>query len=178
MVWNFLWQIVGPVVGILGIGVTVFLVVWTRREKIVIQYPHVFVQLKTNGVTGIQFEYWFSLIYIKGVRDYFVGEIWIELDKRLWGKLLPYFKIYRRMSRGYSQDELPKLEIGNPRQFGHDNFFPAQKAIKKEELEKLENLIQELWYKYKIGWKDTYGKVHWKSINQLKDIKKSFKKAM
>lgn len=172
------WQIAGPIIGILGIGVTVFLVVWTRREKIAIQYPNVLLQLKTNGVTGIQFEYWFSLIYIKGVRDYFVSEIWIEFDKRPWRKLQPYFKIYRRMSRGYSQDELPKLEVGNPRQFGYDDFFPAQKAINREELEKLENLIQELWYKYKIGWKDTYGKFHSKTVNQLRDVNKLFKKAM
>jgi len=175
---NFLWQIVGPAVGILGIGVTIFLVVWMRREKIVIQYPNVLLQLKTNGVIGIQFEYWFSLIYIKGERDYFVSEIQIELGKRPWEKLRPYFKIYRKMSRGYSLDELPKLEIGNPRHFGYDDFFPAQKEISKEELEKLENLIQELWHKYKIGWKDTYGKFHWKTINQLKYIKKSFRKAM
>jgi len=46
----------------------------------------------------------------------------------------------------------------------------------EEEREELNNLVQELWHRYKIGWKDTYGKTHFKSINQLRDIEKSFKK--
>ena len=143
-----------------------------------IKYPDMLAQLKANEANGIQFEYSFSLIYMRGTRDRYVSEICIEFDESSWKKLNPHFKLPLRMSKGFGHDVLSKLEIGKPKQFGYDDFFPARRVIIEEEREELDNLVQELWHRYKIGWKDTYGRNHCRTINQLRDIKRSFKSAM
>jgi hypothetical protein len=168
MDWILFWQIAGPIIGVLGISVAVWLFLLSHREKVAIEFPNMLAQLKTNEANGIQFEYSFSLIYVRGTRDRYVSEICVEFDKSSWKKLNPHFKLPLRITRGFGHDELSKLEVGKPKQFGYDDFFPARKVISEEECEELDNLVQELWHRYKIGWKDTYRKTHWEMINQLR----------
>ncbi len=176
MDWTLFWQIAAPIIGLLGIGVMVTLFLWPRREKVVITHPNMLIELKTNDAVGIQFEYWFSLIYVKGVRNRYVSEIWVELDKKIWGKVNSHFKTPLRLSRLFSQEELVKLELGKAEHFGLDAFFPARSVLAEEEYEELDNLVQRLWHQYKIGWKDTYGKTQLKTIHQLRELNKLFKK--
>lgn len=173
MDWILFWQIAAPIIGLLGIGATVFLVLWARREKVEITYTNMFVQLKTNEATGIQFEYWFSLIYVRGTRDHYVSKIFIEFNKHPWKKLSASFAMPISICKGIGNLDTPvKLELGKPTQFGHDDFFPARRAISEEEQKEFDSLVQKLWHRYEIGWKDTYGKTHWKTIHQLKEIEK------
>lgn len=146
---------------------------WIRREKITITYPQMLVKLETGKSTGIQFECWFHLTYVKGTRDHYVGKIFIEFNKRPWKKLSSSFAIPMRICKGIGSLDTPvKLELGKPTPFGYDDFFPARRAISEEERKELNSFVQTLCYRYKTGWEDAYGKTHWKTINQLKEIEK------
>lgn len=167
------WQIAGPIIGVLiSILVSVVLYYFSHKEKLEIKYSNMNAQLKINDATGIQVDCAFSLLYMKGTRDCYVSEIWLELDKHLWKKLKPYFEVYLKISRGFSQDKLPKLELGKPQCLGVDMWFPARRVFSEEERKEIDDIVQKLWHRYKIGWKDTYGKVHWKTVHQLREIRR------
>ena len=163
---------------ILGAAAGSFLVYHlSHREKLELKHANMSAQLKTGEVTGIELKCWFSLLYTKGTRDCYLEEISLELDKHTCEKLRTYFEGYIKMSKGVESPKA-KLEIGKPQWFGFEDFFPARRALTEEERKELDDVVQKLWHRYRIGWKDTYGKPHWKTIHQLKDIEKSFKKAL
>jgi len=118
---SWIWQVAVSIVG--AIAVSALFYYLSHREKVEIKYPNLLVQLKTNEATGIKFEYSFSLIYMRGARDYYVSEIWVKFDKRSWKKLWPYFKIPLRISKLVGRDDLSKLEMGKLKHFGYDDFF-------------------------------------------------------
>ena len=164
-------EIILSLIGIVLLLVaTVYGVWWRCREKVEIKYPNMLATLKTERNAGIKIEYSFALLYTKGTRDYHVSQIWSELDKQLWERLFPYFEVPLRIT--FNQDELPKLEPGKPKWLGFDWWCPVRKGITKQELQELDGIVQKLWYHYKIGWKDTYGKTRWKTINQLRELQK------
>jgi len=184
------WQI-GAIIGVTGIVFTVIFFYLSRREKVEIKYANMQVQLRpvNNGMmdkeaktkwgrnqleiseaSGIHIECSFSLLYAKGMRDRYISEIWLEFDKHLWKKLKPYFEVYLRVGKA-SQGELPKLELGKPQLLGIDAWFPARRTFTEEEHKELDDIVQKLLHRYKIGWRDTYGKTQWKTIHQLREIR-------
>ena len=176
MDWILFWQIAGPIIGLIGIVAMVALFLWPRREKVEIKYANMYVQLlETNKTTtGIKIECTFSLLYARGTRDCYISETWLELDKRLWKSLRVYFKeVPLRMGGIPCPDGLKKLELGKRQPLGIDSSSRACRVITDEEREELDNLVQKLWYRYRIGWKDSYGKTHWKTINQLRELQKA-----
>ena len=146
---------------------------WVRREKITITYPQMLVKLETGKSTDIKIKCTFSLLYAKGTRDCYISETWLELDRRLWKKLRKYFEeVPLRMGGIPGPNGLKKLELGKPQPLGIDLSSRARRVITDEERKELDDLIQKLRQRYKIGWKDSYGKTHWKTINQLREIQK------
>lgn len=174
------WQII---ISSVTLALVIFTIIWgtglwLRRETIKILYPNVLTELKVDNGAWIHLEYSFNIFRVRGKRNYYVSEILLELDKHLCEKLRPYFRIPESMSISLNQQDLRKLEVGKSEHFGYDDDFQAKMTVAKEKVEEFDNLVQKLWHRYKIGWKDTYGEFHWKTINQLRDIQKSFKKAM
>lgn len=175
MDWTLFWQISSPIFALLAIAVTLVLFIYRRREKVEIKYANIYVQLlETNKTTtGIKIECTFSLLYTRGTRNCYISETWLELDKRLWKSLRVYFEeVPLRMGGIPSPDGLKKLELGKPQPLGIDLSSRACRVITDEERKELDKIAQKLWHRYKIGWKDTYGKTHWKTIHQLKEIER------
>jgi len=169
----WIWQIAVPIIGAVA-GSALFYYL-SHREKVEIKYANMIVQLlETNETTtDIKIECTFSLLYAKGTRDCYISETWLELDRRLWKKLRKYFEeVPLRMGGIPGPNGLKKLELGKPQPLGIDLSSRARKVITDEEHKELDDLVQKLWQRYKIGWKDTYGKTHWKTINQLREIQK------
>ena len=71
------------------------------------------------------------------MRDIYIHEISLELNRNICDKLEPYFEGHVYMSKGV---ELPKLEIGKPKWLGFDYFFPARRPISGEERAQLNQL--------------------------------------
>jgi len=172
----WIWQIVVPIIGAVA-GSALFYYL-SHREKVEIKYPNMVVQLlETNGTTTvIKMECTFALLYSKGTRDCYVSETWLELNRRLWKRLRPYFEVPLKMGGIPTPDGLVKLELGKPQWLAIDWSFPARRMITEEERKELDDLIQKLWYQYEIGWGDTYGKTQRKSIHQLREIQKILKR--
>lgn len=164
----WIWQIVVPIIGAVA-GSALFYYL-SHREKVEINYATMLAILKTDEGAGIKIECSFTLLYTKGTRDHYVSQIWLELHRRFWEKLFPYFEIPLKIT--FNQDEQPKLEPGKPKWLGFDWWCPARKSkvVSQEKYKNLEDITQKLWHRYKIGWKDTYGKTQTKTINQLKEI--------
>jgi len=132
------------------------------------------VELKTDKNNGIHFVCIFHLNYVQGIREQYVSKIYIKFDKSPWKKAQQFFEIPITICKGIKNDvRRVRLPIGQPVQFVHDDFFPTRKDILGKTSEELGNLIQELRYKYKIGWEDTYKKTHWKTVNQLREMQKA-----
>lgn len=173
------WHII---ISLATLALVVFGILWGnnllgRRENVELRSPNMTAGLKIiNSVAGIQIECSFSLIYTKGTRGHLISAICFKLDKHLWARLKPYFKIYLENGKYFSLDALPKLELGKPLWLSHDEWYQARRVITEEEYKKLDELVQELWHQYKIGWKDTYGKTHWKTINQLREMQQLLKR--
>ncbi len=161
------WQLASLIIGALGIATMVTIFLFSRREKVEIEYANMSVQLEINKATGIRIECAFSLLYVKGTRDHYVSEIWLEFDKHLWKKLEPYFEV--PLKACFNQDALPKLELGKLKWLGNNLFCPARRALTVEEHKELDDIVQKFLHRYKIGWKDTYGKTQWKIIHQLRE---------
>ena len=148
----------------------------SQREKVEVTYANMIAHLlETNGtISGITVECEFSLLYSKGTRERYISETRLELDKQVWGKLRSYFNELPRWIGGIPCSEgLKELKRGKPEIFGIDFSSKASRVITNEEREELDDLVQELWHRYRIGWKDTYReKNRWKTINQLKELQK------
>ena len=169
------WQII---ISLVTLALVIFTIVWgtglwIRRGKLTITYPQMLVKLETGKSTDIKIMCTFSLLYAKGTRDCYISETWLELDRRLWKKLRKYFEeVPLRMGGIPGSNGLKKLELGKPQPLGIDLSSRARRVITDEERKELDELVQKLWQRYKIGWKDSYGKTHWKTINQLREIQK------
>jgi len=179
MDWILFWQIVGPIIGAIGSGFLIHYL--THREKVEVKHANMLAKLKMDKDTHIHIEYSFALFYTKGTRDQYIGQIWVEFDKHLWKKLKRYFNIPlifggvpMPMSDGlgHGPGDERKLELGKPQWFGSTWSFPAWRTLTEGESKNVDDLLHKLWHRYKIGWKDTYGKTHWKTIHQLKEIEK------
>jgi len=175
------WAIAGVIVAIIGVILMWLFFYLPRREKVEVTYSDMSVQLlETNGtITDIIVKCAFSLLYSKGTRECYISETWLKLDMQVWKKLRLYFNKLPRWIGGIPCSEgLKKLERGKPQMFGIDFSSPISRVITDDERKELNELVQELWHHYRIGWEDTYGRTHCKTINQLRDIKRSFKSAM
>ena len=159
MDWILFWQIAGPIIGTLVVGALLHYL--SHREKVEIKYATMLAILKADKDVGIKIECSFTLLYTKGTRDHYVNQIRLELDKRIWEKLFPYFEIPLKIT--FNQNEQPKLELGKPRHLGFDWWCPVRKdkVLDQKKHKEIEDLVQKLWHRYKIGWKDTYDKTHW-----------------
>ena len=170
----WVWQIVAPIIGAVA-GSALFYYL-SHREKVEIKYANMSVQLlgENETTTGIHIEYSFRLLYAKGTRSLYISETQLKFDKKLWKKLRPYFEIPLEINVPPDSVEPKRLQTGKPLDFGEGWAFAIHKGkvISWEEREELESIAQKLWHRYKIGWKDTYGKTHWKTINQLRAIRK------
>jgi len=176
MNWTLFWQIAGSITGIAGIIIAIVLFIVSRREKIEVTYSSISVRLlETDGtINGLTVECAFGLLYSKGTREHYISETRLELDKQAWRKLRLYFdKLPRRVGGIPCSEGLKELKRGKPETFGIDFSSKASRVITEDAREELDDLIQQLWYRYRIGWKDTYRKkVRWKTINQLKELQK------
>jgi len=168
------WQIT---ISLITLALVIFGIIWgnglwVRRERIEIVYPNMLVQLKTNEVNGIHFECNFRLTYVQGLREQYVSKIFIKFDKSSWERVRQFYKIPINICKGINHDARVRLPIGHQVQFGHDAFFPTRRDISVEKLEEINNIVQALTHKYKIGWEDTYKNTHWKTVNQLRAMRK------
>ena len=174
MDWILFGQIAGPIIGTLAVGVLLHYL--SHREQVEINYATMLAVLKADKNAGIKIDCSFTLLHTKGTRDHYVSQTWLELDKRIWEKLFLYFEIPLKIT--FNQDEQPRLEPGKPKQLGFDWWCPVRKGkvISQKNHKEIENLVQKLWHRYKIGWKDTYGKSQSKTIPQLREINKMFER--
>lgn len=174
MDWTLFWQIAIPVTATIFISALLYYL--SHREKVEIKHANMSAQLlgENETTTGIRIQYSFSLLYTKGTRSRYISETRLKFDKKLWENLRPYFHIPLEIDEPPDLLELTRLEIGKPMPLGGGWEFAARKdkIISQEERKELECVTQKLWYRYKIGWKDTYGKSRWKTINQLRERKK------
>ena len=170
----WIWQIAVAIIGTVAGSFLVYHL--SQRERVEVTYANMSARLlETNGtITGIIAECAFSLLYSKGTRERFISETRLELDKQVWEKLRSYFNKLPRWIGGIPCSEgLKELKRGKPEIFGIDFSSKASRVITNEEREELDDLVQELWHRYRIGWKDTYReKNRWKTINQLKELQK------
>lgn len=174
--WEQLWilQILAPIIVALAVGALFYYL--SHREKVELKYANMIARLlETDGtINGITVECSFSLLYSKGTRERYISETRLELDNQVWKKLRSYFDKLPRWIGGIPCAEgLKELKLGKPETFGIDTSSKTSRAITDEEREELDNLVQELWHRYRIGWTDTYRKkIRWKTINQLKEFQK------
>ena len=159
------------IVGTLVISLTLYC--FSHREKFVIRYPHLFTNFESNDVNVLKIEFWFELIYQRGVRDYYVKKTWLKFNKKVWRKMRSYFDLPYIMGGVVNADEILKLEVGKPEHLGAEYAISTKITLSEYERGQIENMTQKLWHKYKIGWEDSYGKVHWKSISQIRALVKN-----
>ncbi|MBA7591319.1 hypothetical protein ES708_33472 [subsurface metagenome] len=187
MDWTLFWQIAGPIAVIVSIVISIALFIIPRREKTEIRDANMLAELRLtiDKKAFINLEYSFALVRIKGTRNQYVSQVYVKLNKRLRNELKQYFEIPLTFGGvpvlssdglGHSPGDATKLEPGKPLRFGDTLNFMASRTLTKKERKEADDLVQKLWHQYRIGWKDTYRKrVHWKTINQSREVQKILK---
>jgi len=180
MNWTLFWQIASPIIGVISRGVAVVLFLLSRREKVEVESANMYSGVFWRGnTTNIQIKYSFALLYTKGTRDQYITQVWVELDKRLWKKLKQYFEdmpVILDKYLGYRPPAQRKLKLGILKRFDYENTFSTCRTLTASESEEVQKLAKKLQHRYKIGWKNSYGKNRRKTINQLRAKQKEAKK--
>ena len=171
MDWLLFWQIAGPIVGILGIGATVFLIFWTRREKVKINVTKP--RYSVNDFDRVLRVFWSCESQRLGGEEVrYIAQICLKPDTHIYRELQKYFIMPKDgVIRINKRLELARGKIVSSGH-GDEAAYPEYEVVKEtkgtEKWREARQLASELELKrFEVGlvWEDG-GKSKWKMIKQ------------